>query len=281
MFRETYYEIIKIFTQKKNFVVIFGHLFMMALCFVAFKTNDFKFIGGDVRDMFSGDIMQFIDGMFFARLAAIPTFMMIMPIFVSTLAGDIIAGEIQDGSLKLYLARPRSRIRLVASKMLAIFAVTLLYSLYFSLVCLLIGIIFFGLPNSSQLIYMRGMGLGNSIVLMDLAGASFRYLLMTLYYSFSLMALASIVLFLSTIFNRMTAATVSGITLYFVCYIIERLPFAEKIAPYMLSRVMNYPDLYILEIPLGRFTANMAALSIYIAFFMMLSMINFSMKDIK
>ncbi len=228
-----------------------------------------------------GDIMQFVDGMFFARMAAIPTFMMIMPIFVSTLAGDIIAGEIQDGSLKLYLARPRSRIRLVASKMLAIFVVTLIYCLYFSALCLIIGIIFFGKPVDSQLIYMRGMGLGNSIVLMTLGNAMLRYLLMTLYYSFSLMALAAIVLFLSTIFNRMTAATVSGITLYFVCYIIERLPFAEKIAPYMLSRVMNYPDLYLLNIPMGRFSANMAALSIYIAFFLMLSMISFSMKDIK
>lgn len=280
MLRETYYEIIKIFTQKKNYVVIFGHIFMMLLCYIAFKTSNLRFIGSDVRDMF-GDIMQFIDGMFFARIAAIPTFMMIMPIFVSTLAGDIIAGEIQDGSLKLYLARPRSRIRLVASKMLAVFSVTLLYCIYFSLFSLVLGIIFFGWPGNSQLIYMRGMGLGNSIVLMDLAGASARYILMTLYYSYSLMALAGIVLFLSTIFNRMTAATVSGITLYFVCYIIERLPFAEKIAPYMLSHVMNYPDLYILEIPLGRFTANMAALSIYTALFVMLSMITFSMKDIK
>jgi ABC-2 type transport system permease protein len=280
MLRETYYEIIKIFTQKKNYVVIFGHLLMLLLCYVAFRTNNFHFIGGDVREMF-GDITQFVDGMFFARLAALPTFMMIMPIFVSTIAGDIIAGEIQDGSLKLYLARPRSRSRLVASKMLAVFVVTLIYCIYFSVLCLVVGILLVGKPLGSQLIYMRGMGLGNSIVLMDLAGATWRYVLMTLYYSFSLMSLAAIVLFLSTLFNRMTAATVSGITLYFVCYIIERLPFAEKIAPYMLSRVMNYPDLYILEIPLGRFAGNMAALGLYVALFLMLSMISFSMKDIK
>lgn len=280
MLRETCYEIIKIFSQKKNYVVIFGHILMLLLCYVAFKTNNFRFISGDVRDMF-GDITQFVDGMFFARLAAIPTFMMIMPIFVSTIAGDIIAGEIQDGSLKLYMARPRSRCRLVASKMLAIFIVTLIYCIYFAAFCLLIGVILFGRPLDSQLIYMRGMGLGNSIVLMDLASAAWRYLLMTLYYSFSLMSLASIVLFLSTLFNRMTAATVSGITLYFVCYIIERLPFAENIAPYLLSRVMNYPDLYILDIPLGRFAGNMTALSLYISLFLMLSMITFSMKDIK
>lgn len=280
MFRETWYEIIKIFTQKKNYVVIIGHFLLVMLCYLSFKTTDYKFVGGDVRNMFE-NVGVFFDGLFFARIAVIPTFMIIMPIFIATLSGDIIAGEIQDGSLKLYMARPRSRIMLITNKLLAIYAVTLVYCIYFSIICFLVGLVFFGWPNSPQLIYMRGLGLGNSIVLMSLNEAVVRYVIMTLYYSFSLMALGSIVLFMSTIFDRMTAATVSGITLYFVCYIIERLPFAEKIAPYMLSRVMNYPDLYMTTVPYGRLTANLAALSIYIALFSMLSMVSFSMKDIK
>lgn len=280
MFRETWYEILKIFTQKKNYVVIIGHFLLVMLCYLSFKTTDYKFVGGDVRGMFE-NVNVFFDGLFFARIAVIPTFMIIMPIFVATLAGDIVAGEIQDGSLKLYMARPRSRIMLIVNKLLAVYAVTLIYCLYFAVVCFLIGLLFFGWPNAPQLIYMRGLGLGNSVVLMSLNEALIRYGMMALYYSFSLMALGSIVLFLSTIFDRMTAATVSGITLYFVCYIIERLPFADKIGPYMLSRVMNYPDLYMTDIPYGRLTANLAALSIYIALFTMCSIVSFSMKDIK
>lgn len=280
MFREAYYEVIKVFSQKKNYVVIGGHLMLLLLCYIAFKTSDTKYMPGDVRSMFV-NFTAFFDGMFFARIAMLPTFMMIMPIFIATVAGDIVAGEIQDGSLKLYLARPRSRIRLIQSKMLAIYVVTVIYCLYFAVICLVVGIICFGWPGESQLIYLRGMGIGNHISIMSLPDASFRYIMMTFYYSFSLMALGSIVLFLSTIFDRMTSATVSGITLYFVCYIVERLPFTEKIAPYMLSRIMNYPDLYMTTIPIGRLTVNLTALGVYILLFTMLSMITFSLKDIK
>ncbi len=280
MFREVYYEIIKVFSQKKNYVVIGGHLLLLLLCYIAFKTSNTKYLPSDVRRMFV-NFNAFFDGMFFARMAMIPTFMMIMPIFISTVAGDIVAGEIQDGSLKLYLARPRSRVRLILSKMIAIYAVTVIYCIYFAVICLVVGIICFGWPNESQLIYLRGMGIGNDISIMSLSDALSRYIMMTFYYSFSLMSLGSIVLFLSTIFDRMTSATVSGITIYFVCYIVERLPFTEKIAPYMLSRVMNYPDLYMTAIPIGRLTVNLATLSVYTLFFTMLSMIIFSLKDIK
>jgi len=280
MFREIYYEVVKVFSQKKNYVVIGGHLMLMLLCYIAFKTSDSRYMNADIRKMFVNfDI--FFDGMFFARIALLPTFMLIMPIFIATVAGDIVAGEIQDGTLKLYMSRPRSRIRLIVSKMIAIYAVTVLYCIYFSLICLAIGVLSFGWPAESQLIYLRGFGISNNISIMSCSEALIRYFMTMFYYSFSLMALGAIVLFLSTLFDRMTAATVSGITLYFVCYIMERLPFTEKIAPFMLSRVMNFPDLYMNVIPTGRLTANLTALSIYIMVFTLCSIISFSVKDIK
>lgn len=280
MWREIKYEIIKIFVQKKNYVVVVGHLLLMLLIYIAFRTRKEGILSGSVREMFE-NVNVYLDGFFFARLAIIPTFMIIMPIFVSTLAGDIVAGEMQDGSLKLYLARPRSRMMLVLSKLAAIYTVTLLYCGYFALVCLLIGGFAFGWPQSAQLIYLQGMEVGNSVSLMSCGDALLRYFGIGLYYSFSLMALGAIVLFLSTIFNRMTAAAISGITLYFVCYIVERLPFAEKIAPYMLSSVMNFPDLFLSPVPVGRLIANLTSIGLYIVFFTMLAMVSMNTKDIK
>lgn len=281
MWREIRFEIVKVLVQKKIYVAIVGHLFMLLLIYIAFQTRREGILPGHIRAMFEA-VMQYLDGFFFARLALFPTFMIIMPIFVSTLAGDMVAGEMQDGSLKLYLARPRSRARLVLSKLAACYAVTLLCSVYFAVACLVIGVLVRGWPGATQLIYLpHRLEVGSNVVLMPWTMALLRYGGVILYYSFSLMALGSIVLFLSTIFNRMTTAAVAGITLYFVCYIVERLPFAERLAPYMLSHVMNFPDLYLAVIPYGRLTVNLASLSLYIIFFTMLGMVVMNTKDIK
>lgn len=71
----------------------------------------------------------------------VPTFIVLMPIVVATLAGDCVAGEMQEGSLKLYVSRPRSRSRIILSKFFAVYLATLLYCLYFAVLNIAIGVL--------------------------------------------------------------------------------------------------------------------------------------------
>jgi len=282
MLREIWFEIRKIAVQKKNYVMLFGHLFFLALCYIGFKTSNFRFFEKEVADTLKLDNFQrFVDALFFARVALVPTFLVLMPIFICTLAGDMVAGEIQDGSLKMYMARPRSRTRIILAKLSAIYLVNLLYCLYFSMIAIIIGLCLRGY-SGTQLIYLHGLGLGSEMVLMFPDQALACYFMVVMYYSISMMALGSIAFFLSTVFDRMSGATVAAITLYFVCYIVEKLPFADKIEPYLLSKVMNGGSiLWLSDIPYGRVVTNLSTLLIYIALFSMLSIINFNIKDIK
>jgi len=282
MLREIWFEIRKIAVQKKNYVMIFGHLLFLALCYIGFKTSNFRFFEKGVEGTIKFDNFQrFVDGLFFARVSLVPTFLVLMPIFICTLAGDMVAGEMQDGSLKLYMARPRSRTRIILSKLSAIYLVNLLYCLYFAVVAIVVGICLRGYSDT-QLVYLHGLGLGSEMVLMPAAHALVCYFLVVIYYSVSMMALGSIAFFFSTIFDRMSGATVVAITVYFVCYIVEKLPFADRIEPYLLSKVMNGGSvLWLTDIPYGRLVTNLSTLAIYIAFFCMLSIINFNVKDIK
>ncbi len=284
MLRLTGYELLKILSQKKTYIAAAGHLLLVLLCYVSFKLSKGKFLL-DALDRKSNfdfeNIANFADGLFFARAALLPTFLIVMPILVSTLAGDSIAGEIQEGTLKLLLARGRSRAKLVISKFLAIYLVVAAYTFYFGLVMIVIGIAFFGI-SQTQLVFLEAYVLGNDFAITTIPEALSGYCWSLVYFSFSTMALGSVGLFLSSCFDRMTAAAVGCITFYFVCYIVDKLPFTAVVRPYLISNTMDGAFVFHLaEIPLMRLASNLVSLSGYIVVFLLLSIITFRLKDIK
>ncbi len=284
MLRYIKHEMTKLIFQKKNYVVIAGHLFLLLLCYIGFKTSKLHFLERGLRrssEFNIGDVMQYVDGFFFARAAMIPTFLIIFPIFICTIAGDIIAGEVQDGSLKLYASRSKSRFEIMFSKICAIFFFSLIYAAYFAIANFIIGMIFFGKPGT-QLVYMHDLGIDTTLVIMSFKQALISYTYSIAYFSLAIMALGTITIMFSSIFNRMTSATVSGITVYFVCYIVGQLPFASEIRPYLLSSAINGTTIFWMErIPTGRLVDNLCLLGLYIAVFAGASLFTFNLKDIR
>jgi len=282
MIREIGFEIIKFKSQKKNYVVLAGHMLFLALCYIAFKTSKLHFLHRNLKaNKLTIDLLDYMDGLFFARAGLVPTFLVLMPIFICTLAGGVIAGEIQQGSLKLYASRPRSRTSIILSKIFAIYSFNLIFCIYFAIAGILAGLVLFGC-NPTQLVFTESFKLGNDITLMSSSESLIRYFATALYCSFSLMALGSMALFFSTLFNKPTAATIAAITVYFVCFIVGTLPFATEIKPYLLSRLMNgCGGLWLPDIPWYMLAKNMSILALYIFGFSSLAICSFNLKDIK
>lgn len=283
MLRAVGYELHKIVVHKRNYVIIVGHLLFMLLCYLGFTlTPELRFknrvMSGSAFELDSFSTM--LDGLFFARIALYPTFLALMPIAICVMAGEIISGEVQEGSLKLYVARPRSRTQIVVSKLIAVYLVNLLYCLYFAAIALAIGLFFWG-SNPTQLIMGSNQVIGNDFTLMTVSQAFWRYLLVVLYFSVSLMALGSLAVFFSTLFNRMTAASTAAITYYFVCYIFSALPLADVLKPYLLSEAMNNAFLlWLPQIAWGNLISNLAVLGLYIAGFGSAAVMLFNSKDL-
>ncbi len=284
MLRQTGYELLKIVSQKKNYIAAAGHMLLIVLCFVSFKLSRGKFLLNAIdrrSDFDFENVINFADGLFFARAALLPTFLIVMPILVSTLAGDCIAGEIQEGTLKLLLARGRSRAKLVIAKFLAIYLTVIAYTIYFGAVMLLIGVACFGI-SPTQLVFLDAGVLGNDFAITTIPTALSGYCWSLAYFSFSAMALGSVGIFLSSCFDKMTAAAVGCITFYFVCYIVDKLPFTAVVRPYLISNTMDGAFVFHLaEIPAMRLASNLVSLSGYIAVFLLLSIITFRLKDIR
>lgn len=277
-------ECIKIFGQKKVYVVIVGHLLLLLLCYIAFRTTRLGHLQQNIQEhswLQMKDIFAYVDGLFFARAAMIPTFFIIFPIYIATVAGDMVAGDVQEGTLKLYASRDRSRTAILLTKLLAVFVVALITALYFAAANLLVGTIFFGTCHT-QLVYMRDLGADTGLILMTWWGAFQCYLMSIGYFAVSIMALGTATLFFSTVFNRMTTATVAGITVYFVCYIVAAMPFAQMLRPYLISTAMtNVSNFWLERIPWGRMVDNFCLLGLYVTVFTALALVTFNYKDIR
>ena len=283
MLRSLCHELVKLRIQKKNYVMLGGHLLFLGLCYLAFRSAQGNFFRRFDKTMnfHVEDLTSYLDGLFFARIAMVPTFIVLMPIVVATLAGDCVAGEMQEGSLKLYVSRPRSRSRIILSKFFAVYLATLLYCLYFAALNIAIGVLVLNI-SPTQLVMLTDRVFGTDVVIMGVRGALLRYFAATVYFSFSLTALGAITLFLSTVFNRMSAATVTVISFYFVSYVIAALPFSESIRPYLLSEVMNSSFLlWLSPLPVNKLLVNLSTLSLYTVGFLLLATLMFNYKDLK
>ncbi|AVM43278.1 ABC transporter permease subunit [Victivallaceae bacterium BBE-744-WT-12] len=283
MLRSLCHELVKLRIQKKNYVMLGGHLLFLGLCYLAFRSAQGNFFRRFDKTMnfHVEDLTSYLDGLFFARIAMVPTFIVLMPIVVATLAGDCVAGEMQEGSLKLYVSRPRSRSRIILSKFFAVYLATLLYCLYFAALNIAIGVLVLNI-SPTQLVMLTDRVFGTDVVIMGVRGALLRYFAATVYFSFSLTALGAITLFFSTVFNRMSAATVTVISFYFVSYVIAALPFSESIRPYLLSEVMNNSFLlWLSPLPVNKLLVNLSTLSLYTVGFLLLATLMFNYKDLK
>lgn len=283
MLRSLCHELVKLRIQKKNYVMLGGHLLFLGLCYLAFRSAQGNFFRRFDKTMnfHVEDLTSYLDGLFFARIAMVPTFIVLMPIVVATLAGDCVAGEMQEGSLKLYVSRPRSRSRIILSKFFAVYLATLLYCLYFAALNIAIGVLVLNI-SPTQLVMLTDRVFGTDVVIMGVRGALLRYFAATVYFSFSLTALGAITLFFSTVFNRMSAATVTVISFYFVSYVIAALPFSESIRPYLLSEVMNNSFLlWLSPLPVNKLLVNLSTLSLYTIGFLLLATLMFNYKDLK
>ena len=250
MILSIYHEIVKMASQKKHYIMLIGFAFLMVMMvFVFWKFQD-KFqeaAGGMVNGMpflmkmMVSDPVKLCDGLMFARFSCQILFWVVMPIFAFMFAGEAIACEQQDGTLRAYLSRGFSRTQIVIAKFIAVFAVILFYSMLFAALTMLVGVIFFGYSKVQITLFMGVPGEFPSAGLVTAGKAIGSYFLATLYSAFALSAISSVSFLISVFVKRMTVAATGGLVFFFVSFIMQVAfsQFTEEIRPFLITRVMD------------------------------------------
>lgn len=272
LFRLVRMEIVKLARRPRAYLGYAGMLFLTLPFILWFHYGDpQRFLRHQVGDF--EIVGNFFNALFLARMILEPSLGFFSPLFASMVAGDMLAGEASEGTLRALLVRPVGRVPVATAKFVVSVLHTVGLMMFLGAVSLGLGGLFFGfgdLLNYEQGIYVIPV----REALLRLAGA---YLAGVL----GVMATASIAFLLSTLVDNSNGAIVGAMMVLIIVGIISKIPYFENVAPYLYTTHLDVWRKFLAEtIPWDEVRTSAAWLAGYTAVCFGLALLLFRRKDI-
>jgi ABC-2 type transport system permease protein len=213
------WEVAKLLAQKRTYLglgaaSIVPVIFVVVLVLQTGGPNDVP-LGRYIRD--TGLAVPFVV-LFFMSIWG-------LPLITALVAGDIVAAEHQNGTLKTILTRSRERGEVFAGKALAVVTYTLTVVFAMGLIGLVAGSIAWGLHPLTSLSGTKvSAGHGTALLLASLA-----------VYTLPLAGIAAFGLLLSTVTQNSAASVVGALMWALLMQLLGVLPGTEAVRPYLLG----------------------------------------------
>src|SRR6266545_400632 len=224
----------------------------------------------------AGEGPQFIDriagnGLFLSLTAMVVVLPLFLPMAVSVVAGDSIAGEANLGTLRYLLVAPVRRGRLLAVKYTAVLAFCLVAVLVVAAAGVITGAALFPIGRVTLLS-------GTTIALSE---AMLRTLLVALYVGVSMAGLAAIGLLASTLTEVPVGAMAATLTLSIISQVLDSIPQVSVIHPYLFThRWLAFGDLLRDPVAGGELWLGIATQAAWAAVCASLAWARFSSSDV-
>ena len=195
-----------------------------------------------------------------------------LPISVAVIAGEAVAGEAQSGTLRYLLARPVGRTRLLVAKLFAVFAFIVVAVLLVAGSGYVVGKTLFGVHATAST--FSGTSLTNAQILE-------RSILAILYVMLSMLGIAAMALFLSTVAESPLSATLGALALLIGSTLLLTVDAARALQPYLPTRYwLSFVDLFRDPILWRDVDRGIALQGVYVVVLLGAAWANFSTKDI-
>ncbi|ALV34219.1 ABC transporter permease [Streptomyces sp. CdTB01] len=211
------------------------------------------------------------NGLFLVFTALAATLPFFLPMSIGVVAGDAIAGEANAGTLRYLLVAPAGRTRLLLTKYATVMVFCLVATLVVAVSALTVGAILFPLGDLTTIS-------GTRISFADGLG---RALMIALVVAASLMGVAALGLFVSTLTNSGIAAMATTVGLLITVQILDQIPQLHALQPYFFSHYwLSFADLMRDPVYWDDLTKNLGLQALYAAVFGSAAWARFTAKDI-
>jgi ABC-2 type transport system permease protein len=201
-----------------------------------------------------------------------------LPAAVAITAGDSIAGEAQQGTLRYVLVRPVGRTRLLVAKLVSVMAFVLLTLLVVAVTGFVLGQLLLGHGDSSTVSVPVTTFSGSTLTTGELVQ---RTALALVYALLSMLGVASVALFLSTVVRSPLAAAMGTLALLIGSTLLLSLDAAHVIRPYLVTRYwLAFVDLFRDPILWHDVVRGVLLQAGYVVVFLAAAWANFVTKDI-
>jgi ABC-2 type transport system permease protein len=217
------WELVKLRAQKRTYIGLGSALLVPMIFIVALLTGD----GGPEGIPFARYVRE--SGLAIPLVSLIFGAIWFFPLITALVAGDIVAAEDANGTLKTILTRSVERWQIFVGKVLAALTYALAGLVVYVGVGLFVGGLFWGFD---PLISLSGTPISVSRGL-TLIGAS------TIAYFMPTIAIASIALLLSTVTHNSAAAVVGTLMISLIMQLLGVITALDFLRPYLLSEQFN------------------------------------------
>ena len=261
-------ELKKMFARKRTYIGFGAFLALEGIILILIELTDGKGIkwlikvhGGGIDYFFSATTLGFFITLFTILLGWI---------YIALVAGDIVAKEAEDGSLRLVLSRPVSRLRVLVLKYCAAIIYNILFIFFIGFTAYLFGAAlrgfgggFFVFAPEQEIFALHPGSKGLARYAMGIAGLSV-----------SMITVTSFAFFFSCMKVKPATATILALSCVFMDFVIYHAPFFPEIKEYQLTpnlavwvyfcdTLIKWPDLvhgyiYLFGINLTLFTFGWA-----------------------
>ncbi|MDX3454274.1 ABC transporter permease [Streptomyces sp. ME02-8801-2C] len=211
------------------------------------------------------------NGLFLVFTALAATLPFFLPMAIGVIAGDAIAGESSAGTLRYLLVAPAGRTRLLLTKYATTLTFCLVATLVVAISALTIGAFLFPLGDlmtisGTNISFTEGLG---------------RALLIALVVAASLIGVAALGLFVSTLTSSGIAAMATTVGLLITIQILDQIPQLHALQPYFFSHYwLSFADLMREPVYWDDLVKNLGLQAVYAAVFGSAAWARFTTKDI-
>jgi ABC-2 type transport system permease protein len=215
------------------------------------------------------------NGSLFSVAALAIVLPLFLPIAVAVVAGETVAGEAQAGTLRYLLIRPVGRTKLLVAKLTSVFAFVLVAVVLVAGTGFVVGRLLLGnQPLSAAVTSVSGSNLTPAQI-------AVRTVMAIAYVAVSMLGVAAMALFLSTLTDSPQSATLGALAFLIGSSLLLTLDAARSLQPYLPTRYwLSFVDLFRDPILWRNVDRGLALQAVYVVVLLGAAWANFKTKDV-
>ena len=234
MIRLIYYECIKTFLKKRTFLGFLILLIVVPLIEIAMKIEGGRFASNSLRSL-QQDFF-FVGNLFNGWIVSywiMNSLWIHIPVLISFVAGDQLAGEATAGTYRLILIRPVSRTMIFLSKYCTTALYTVLFVMFLGVLSVGLALILMG--TGQLLVYDRGF------LILPASDVAWRFFAAYIFAAWSMLTIASIAFLFSSFVENAIGPIIATMGVLIVSLIVSAMPleFFQSIRPYLFTTYVN------------------------------------------
>lgn len=277
MWRLIKIELFKIFKKPRTYIAFGAIAVIIFLVQTAFYIDGEKYVSFMMASVESSFSMEgnMMNG-YFIFYIILQTLLVHVPLLISLVAGDMVAGEANMGTLRLLVTKPVSRTSIVLSKFWATCIYTILLLTFMAIIGLLGSILIFG--TSDFMVFKS-----DKLLIIDRSDVMWRYFGAYAVAALSMITVAALAFLFSVFAENSIGPIITSMSVVIISTILTTMdvPLFNAIKPYLFTNhMLNWKGFFDRPVDTREVLKSVFFLLGHIVFFVSLATYVFKRKDI-